>query len=112
MLLNMPTFGSLGKWIDIGGGTAWNIEYFSDNLNQAFNKVIILDLCKPLLDIWEKRVELNKQNNPSWKNVSVELIEGDWTDEGLFSSHKELKPNTADVITFSYSLTMIPNWRK
>lgn len=86
-------------WVDIGGGTASNIEYVL-NLLPKLKKVIIIDICKPLLDIARLRVaKLGLQDK-------VELIEADATTFDVTS----LGP--IDVVTFSYSLTMIPAWEK
>lgn len=86
-----------GVWIDMGGGTGSNMAGFGDEL-ASLKKVYILDLAKPLLDIADKRI-----HDAGWTNV--ETVEADATTwvppEGK-----------ADVITFSYSLTMIPDWFK
>lgn len=46
-------------------------------------------------------------SNPAWKGV-VELVEGDATAASVpgLPAH-----GTVDLVTFSYSLTMIPDWR-
>jgi S-adenosylmethionine:diacylglycerol 3-amino-3-carboxypropyl transferase/ubiquinone/menaquinone biosynthesis C-methylase UbiE len=96
MLENMPTPPG-GVWLDLGGGTAANLEDLKESI-QIFSRVIVLDLCRPLLEVAKQRVSEN-----GWSNV--ELIHGDATDPTLFD------PESIDVITFSYSLTMIPDWK-
>jgi len=85
-------------WIDMGGGTGWNVEEM-DRLGKLdqFSKVYIVDLSPSLLSIARKRV-LEKE----WKNV--EVVEADAT------SWRPDEAGRIDLITFSYSLTMIPDW--
>ncbi len=89
-----------GVWLDMGGGTASNLELIKTGLD-TFSRIVVLDLCRPLLDVARQRVEVN-----GWDNV--ELVCGDATADDV----KGLpKAGTVDLITFSYSLTMIPDWR-
>ncbi len=82
-------------WVDMGGGTGANIENFGDDISKPA-KVYVVDLSKSLLQVAADRFEQR-----GWDNVVTR--EADATtfvpDEGY-----------ADVVTFSYSLTMIPNW--
>jgi len=90
-----------GTWVDLGGGTGSNLQFFGANLNH-WGKVVVLDLCPSLLEQARKRVEEN-----GWTEF-VDVVLGDATDgsvEGLPA------PGTVDVVTFSYALTMIPDWR-
>jgi len=84
-----------GIWIEMGGGTGSNLEYLGDKIHKL-KKVYIVDLSPSLLSIAQKRIA-----ERGWENVQT--VEQDvlkfQPDEGM-----------ADVITFSYSLTMIPNW--
>lgn len=84
-----------GVWIDMGGGTGGNLEFLGDRL-QGIGQVYLVDLSPSLLAVARRRVE-----ERGWKNV--EIVEGDAT---------EFRPPSgkADVVTFSYSLTMIPDW--
>ena len=95
-------FGSLpvkegDTWIDLGAGTGENAEHLKERLS-LFNKVYQVDLCEPLLEVGNKRIEHN-----GWKNV--EAVHGDATtwvpEEGA---------GQVDLVTFSYSMTMIPDW--
>ena len=82
-------------WVDLGGGTGANIENFGDSISKP-KKIYVIDLSKSLL-----RVAADRFQKKGWDNV--ETVEADATTfcppEGY-----------ADVVTFSYSLTMIPNW--
>jgi S-adenosylmethionine-diacylgycerolhomoserine-N-methlytransferase len=84
-----------GTWIEMGGGTASNLEYLGDRLNRL-NDVHVVDLSNSLLEIARERIAAK-----GWANVSTHQ-----EDVTLF----ELAGKKADVITFSYSLTMIPDW--
>lgn len=79
-------------FVDIGGGTGRNIELLGDKVAD-FKEIIIYDLSPSLLAQAEKRIEKN-----GWNNVRTYL-----GDACCFDID-------ADVILFSYSLTMIPNW--
>ena len=84
-----------GTWVDLGSGTASNLELVADQIDQL-DQVYVVDLSKSLLDIARDRIEQRQ-----WTNV--QLVEADAT--GF------RPPNTTvDVVTFSYSLTMIPDW--
>jgi S-adenosylmethionine-diacylgycerolhomoserine-N-methlytransferase len=82
-------------WIDMGGGTGANLEYFGDRLPQL-RKVYLVDLSPSLLEIAARRVR-----DHGWTNV--EIVEADAT---TFQPAE----GRVDVVTFSYSLTMIPDW--
>jgi S-adenosylmethionine-diacylgycerolhomoserine-N-methlytransferase len=82
-------------WVDFGGGTGSNLEFIGPSINNL-SQVYVVDLATSLLEVVKKRSERN-----GWNNVTA--VTGDattWTPpEGY-----------ADIVTFSYSLTMIPDW--
>ena len=82
-------------WVDMGGGTGSNLDFFGETINQL-KKIYIVDLSSSLLAVAEQR---SRERN--W--TQVETIEADAT---LFTPATGL----ADVVTLSYSLTMIPDW--
>lgn len=85
-----------GIWVDMGGGTGANIENFADEDIAKLSKVFVVDLSESLLKIASDRFQQR-----GWTNV--EAVEADAT--------KYCPPQGgADVVTFSYSLTMIPDW--
>lgn len=105
--LILPPAG--GTWIDMGGGTGANLDYFaaaqrnategvpcSDSRLAGLEKIYVLDLSHSLLEIAKQRIA-----SGGWTNV--ETVEADAT---------TFQPPTGpvDVVTFSYSLTMIPDW--
>lgn len=82
-------------WVDMGGGTGSNLEYIADRI-PSLKKVYVVDLSHSLLEVAKKRTQ-----ERGWTNV--EAVEADAT---------TYQPPEApvDVVTFSYSLTMIPDW--
>ena len=114
-LWNLIDIPAGGTWLDMGGGTGANLDYFSsppaplsprgrgaggegaaDPARLAgLEKIYVLDLSHSLLEIAQKRIA-----DKGWTNV--ETIEADAT------TYKP--PGPVDVVTFSYSLTMIPDW--
>jgi S-adenosylmethionine-diacylgycerolhomoserine-N-methlytransferase len=84
-----------GVWIEMGGGTGSNLEYLENRLDRL-SAVHVVDLSNSLLTVARQRIAAK-----SWHNVQVHH-----QDVTLFDLHG----TKADVITFSYSLTMIPDW--
>lgn len=84
-----------GVWVDLGGGTGANVECIAPQLAKL-RKVYVVDLSGSLLNVARCRAD-----DRGWTNV--EAVEADAT---------EWRPaeGAADVVTFSYSLTMIPDW--
>ncbi len=91
-------------WVDIGGGTGWNIEAMDAFHPIAnFDAVYLVDLCEPLLDVARRRFA-----RKGWSNVhcicadaaSFVLPEPEWADgcdpKGSLS-----------FVSFSYSLSMV-----
>jgi S-adenosylmethionine-diacylgycerolhomoserine-N-methlytransferase len=85
-------------WCDFGAGTGQNLEFLERG--RDFSKIILLDLSKSLLEEGAKRADRLKLHN-------VETLYHD----ACASSLIEILPK-CDLITFSYSLTMIPEWFK
>lgn len=82
-------------WLDMGGGTGSNLHFFEDAISEV-SKVYVVDLAGSLLEIADSRI-----HDSGWKNV--ETAEADATS---FVP----KEGSVDNVTFSYSLTMIPDW--
>ncbi len=84
-----------GVWVDMGGGTGANLEFMGDSISK-FSKVYVVDLASSLLSIVDKRSQAK-----GWSNVQAVTADATkWT----------VPEGVADVVTFSYSLTMIPDW--
>jgi len=88
-------FPEQGRWVDMGGATGSNIEFFGERLSQL-SEVQIVDLSPSLLKVAQERID-----ERGWTNVQA--VEADAT---------TYQPDGGgvDVVTFSYSLTMIPDW--
>jgi S-adenosylmethionine-diacylgycerolhomoserine-N-methlytransferase len=84
-----------GTWVDLGGGTGANLEPIGSQLHKA-RKVYLVDLCDSLLAVARKRCDAR-----GWKNVEAVAADATTFQPG---------DGPADVVTFSYSLTMIPDW--
>ena len=111
-------------WVDIGGGTGWNIEQMQAQLDVQtfFHAVYLVDLSTSLCDIARQRFE-----RLGWKNVHVicqdarQFRLGDY-EAGVGESHREFSIGRsaydgeardsigADLLTMSYSLSMIPEF--
>jgi S-adenosylmethionine-diacylgycerolhomoserine-N-methlytransferase len=84
-----------GIWVDLGGGTGSNLEFIKDRVPQL-RRAYVVDLATSLLEVARKRFIAN-----GWQHVDA--IEGDATSW-------QPPEGQVDVVTFSYSLTMIPDW--
>lgn len=82
-------------WVDLGCGTGSNLEYVSERV-AALSQVYLVDLSEALLAIAQKRID-----SKGWSNVGI--VRDD-------VSKWSLGENSVDIVTFSYSLTMIPDW--
>lgn len=85
-------------WFDIGGGTGYNIEIMDKlvGIEDFFEHVFLIDLSPSLCEIARDRVR-----RFGWANVSVLC-------QDARSMHS--RAQTADLITMSYSLSMIPDF--
>ncbi len=82
-----------GVVVELGGGTGSNIERFGPRMRKL-RRYILVDLCPALLE--QARPRARAYGN-------VELVEGDVT------RYRPAEP--VDCVFFSYSLTMIDDWR-
>lgn len=81
-------------WVEMGGGTGSNLEYLGDRINRL-SKVYVVDLSESLLEVAARRA-----SERGWTNVETVAADATtWQPDG-----------GADTVTFSYSLTMIPDW--
>ncbi|RAH74331.1 class I SAM-dependent methyltransferase [Aspergillus aculeatinus CBS 121060] len=98
-------------WVDIGGGTGYNIEAMSAFLSvpDFFAHVYLVDLSPSLCEVARQRFQ-----RLGWKNVSVvcqdarsfRLPEEDRVDPRCETT----TATGADLATMSYSLSMIPDY--
>jgi S-adenosylmethionine-diacylgycerolhomoserine-N-methlytransferase len=83
------------RLLDMGGGTGSNLEFLGDRL-QRLERARIVDLCPSLLRAADERIRRR-----GWGNV-----------ETVMADATTYRPpdGPVDAVTFSYSLTMIPDW--
>lgn len=82
-------------WVDLGGGTGANLSMAGERL-AGLKQVYVVDLCPALASLARERV-----TRAGWDNVAV--VEAD------ACAFRPME-GEADVVSFSYSLTMIPDW--
>jgi S-adenosylmethionine-diacylgycerolhomoserine-N-methlytransferase len=83
-----------GLLLDIGGGTGSNLEHLGPE-RAKLRRATIVDLCPSLLKIAEERIQRH-----GWGNVATIVADA--------TAYEP--PEPVDLVTFSYSLTMIPDW--
>jgi S-adenosylmethionine-diacylgycerolhomoserine-N-methlytransferase len=81
-------------WLDMGGGTGANLEFAADDL-PARKAVYLVDLSPSLLQRAARRIA-----ERGWQHVHTVVADA--------CTYRP--PEPADVVLFSYSLTMIPDW--
>ncbi len=79
----------------VGCGTGYEFKSILKKIGEA-GKIIGIDYSKHMLDKARKKIEKN-----CWKNI--ELVQAD--------AAKYFSPKV-DAVLYSYSVTMIPDWRK
>jgi len=84
-----------GAWLDVGAGTARNGELFGERLRE-FASATFLDLSRSLLEVADRRIA-----EEGWENART--LHADAT-------AIDLPDASQDLVTFTYSLTMIPDW--
>lgn len=82
--------------LEVGCGTGLNFRYVLERLDRQRGRLTGLDFSADMLRIAQRRVQAR-----GWSNV--DLVQAD-------ASRMQLD-RTFDGILFSYSLTMIPDWR-
>lgn len=80
--------------VDMGGGTGANLDWLTAEQLHSIAQWHLVDLCRPLIDVAAVRTQGMR---------FVHLHEADAI------TWQPLQP--VDAIIFSYSLTMIPDWR-
>jgi S-adenosylmethionine-diacylgycerolhomoserine-N-methlytransferase len=85
-----------GVWVDVGAGTCSNLLCLGSRVPRL-GRFVAVDLAEPLLAIGRRRCLAL-----GWHNVEFVVADA--------SSATLLEGVEADVVTFSYSLTMIPDW--
>jgi len=84
-----------GIWVELGCGTGRNIEFLGERIKRL-RKVYLVDLSSSMLNVAKERIARR-----GWTNVVT--VEADAT-------RFQPAEGPADVVAFSYSLTMMPPW--
>ena len=122
MIKSLPIQAQQGVFVDMGGGTAFNLEMLGEERIQQYDNIVVLDLCPSLVKTAQRRIDSHSTttssttaandnrsgNNRPW-NTFIQVTLGDACDS---TAPNLPAAGTVDLITFSYSLTMIPDWRK
>ncbi|KAI9264805.1 hypothetical protein BY458DRAFT_438106 [Sporodiniella umbellata] len=88
-------------WVDLGGGTGWNIEAMNDSFPiERFEKVILVDLTPSLCQVARERFERR-----GWKNVIV-LCQ----DAATFQLEQVRLDGHVGLVTISYALSMMDHF--
>jgi betaine lipid synthase len=89
-------------WVDIGGGTGYNIELMDKYLPiSSFDAVYLVDLCDSLLDVARKRFA-----EKGWTNVVVLCQDASEFTLPEWSQGTDPK-GSVSLVTMSYSLSMV-----
>ncbi|GAA2494126.1 class I SAM-dependent methyltransferase [Streptomyces gobitricini] len=85
-----------GHLVDMGAGTGSNIAHLDERRRKDFHRITLVDVSSSMLDVAGRRVE-----RCGWDNV-----------ETVLASATDYRPRDgqADVVMFSYALTMMPDW--
>jgi S-adenosylmethionine-diacylgycerolhomoserine-N-methlytransferase len=84
------------RWCDLGCGTGYMLTA-ADPMARQCSQITLVDLCKPLLDVASRKIAAE-----TWVNAFVQQ-----SDITAYRPEGEV-----DVVTFSYSLSMTPDWFK
>jgi SAM-dependent methyltransferase len=110
----MSGFGPIKKghtWLDVGGGTGRNLHYIRAQL-ELFERIVVLDICPELLEIGQENARrsftVSQCERISW--VCLDINSKDVNEK--LAKHLGGDLNRGfDTISFSYSLSMIPEWK-
>ncbi len=95
-LLSELTFPEQAVVVDLGGGTGANLEFLPATAHAKVRAWYLVDLASSLLTVAAERATANGWNQVHTVNADATA----WQPE-----------ERADIVLFSYSLTMIPDWR-
>lgn len=99
-------------WLDVGGGTGRNLHYLRAQLD-LFERIIVLDICPELLEIGKESARLSFTPDQCAKIHWVCLDINSKDVRMVLASHLHNDLDRGfDTISFSYSLSMIPEWQK
>ncbi|ROW07858.1 hypothetical protein VMCG_03487 [Cytospora schulzeri] len=99
-------------WVDVGGGTGWNIEAMSHfvNVPEFFSMIYLVDFSPSLCEVARQRFA-----RLGWNNVKVVCEDArqfklEDYETGFQGRRNVTSTSSVDLITMSYSLSMIPDY--
>ena len=104
-------------WVDIGGGTGYNIEAMQAfvDVPSFFEKVFLVDLSPSLLEVARRRfsrlgwdVEIVCQDARTFR--LEDYLRKLYKAEKVLGLHYSFTRSGADLVTMSYSLSMMPDY--
>lgn len=87
--------GPVKFWVDIGAGTGKSVE-LGRSLAKSAEQILLCDLSPALLSQARRFIRSSLSGK-----ISCAIVD---------ATTEFLRPESVDVVTFSYSLTMIPDW--
>jgi hypothetical protein len=96
----------------VGAGTGRNLHYLRAQLD-LFQRIVVLDICPELLEIGQEnaRVSFTPEQCAKLHFVCLDINSPDV--HSVFASHLNNDISRGfDTISFSYSLSMIPEWER
>jgi S-adenosylmethionine-diacylgycerolhomoserine-N-methlytransferase len=99
--------------LDVGGGTGRNLHYLRAHL-ALFDRIVVLDICPELLEIGKENARRSFTEDQCSKIhwVCMDINTPD-IGEKLAKDHLHGDLSRGfDTISFSYSISMIPDWQK
>jgi ubiquinone/menaquinone biosynthesis C-methylase UbiE len=98
-------------WLDIGGGTGRNLHYLRAQLD-SFQRIVVLDICPELLEIGKDNARRSftpdQCNKIHWVCLDINAPN---VRQALAAHLNNDMHRGFDTISFSYSLSMIPQWQ-
>jgi S-adenosylmethionine-diacylgycerolhomoserine-N-methlytransferase len=94
-LIDRLVFPTGGVWVDLGAGTGENVLRAGQR-TAGLNEIVLVDLSPSLLQLAERQLKQAAMRNARCCLADVTQL--------------ELPSESVDLVTFSYSLTMIPDW--
>jgi S-adenosylmethionine-diacylgycerolhomoserine-N-methlytransferase len=103
-------------WLDIGGGTGRNLHYLRAQLDH-FQRIVVADICPELLEMGEENARRtftpDQCRKIRWVRLDINAPNARQVLSALLDKRGDgpCSCRGFDTISFSYSLSMIPQWQ-
>ncbi|WP_404310653.1 class I SAM-dependent methyltransferase [Neorhodopirellula lusitana] len=101
-LIESLVFPDQGVWVDLGCGTGKNLEFAGDKIS-SLTRIELVDLSDSMLKVAADRIAGLRRSGKIAATAGTQVRCCDAT-------ATPLADGCADVVSLSYSLTMIPDW--